>query len=202
MSEETDKFNLRQEDYSLIHNFVKGDIASFDKLVIKYKDKIFNLCFKFLADYEEASDCAQETFVSVYRSLKSFRFEAAFSTWIYKIAVNICRNKLVSADYRRKKKMIRLDVPLNDTGESDCVLEIGDSRLTPEVELEKDEKNQIIQEAIESLSSDQREVVVLRDIEMLSYEDISRVTGLNLGTVKSKLSRARMSLADKLRGRV
>jgi len=202
MSEETDKFNLRQEDYSLIHNFVKGDIASFDKLVIKYKDKIFNLCFKFLADYEEANDCAQETFVSVYRSLKSFRFEAAFSTWIYKIAVNICRNKLVSADYRRKKKMIRLDAPLDDTGESDCVLEIGDSRLTPEVELEKNEKNQVIQEAIESLSSDQREVVVLRDIEMLSYEDISRVTGLNLGTVKSKLSRARMSLADKLRGRV
>jgi len=203
MSEEAVELNQkRTEDYALIQSFVKGDMASFDKLVIKYKDKIFNLCYRFLTDYEEANDCAQEVFVSVYRALKGFRFEASFSTWIFKIAVNICRNKLVSADYRRKKKMVRLDSPTDNTGENDCVLEIGDERLSPEVQSEREEKSQAIEEAIFSLPQDQKEVVILRDIEMLSYEEISRTTGLNLGTVKSKLSRARQSLAEKLRGLV
>lgn len=192
----------RQEDYVLIRSFLKGEIVSFDQLVIKYKDKIFNLCYRFLADFAEADDCAQETFVNVYRSLKGFRFESSFSTWIFRIAVNICRNKLVSADYRRKKKMIRLDSPLGQAGESDCVLEIGDERLSPQVQFEREEKAKLIEDAILSLPQDQREVVVLRDVEMLSYEEISKATGLNLGTVKSKLSRARQILVDKLRGQV
>ncbi len=192
----------RSEDYDEIRSFIKGEIASFDRLVIKYKDKIFNLCYRFLTDYDDADDCAQEVFVNVYRSLKNFRFEASFSTWIFKIAVNTCRNKLVSADYRRKKKMVSLGSPVDSTGENDCVLEIGDERLSPQVQAEKEEKDKAIEEAISSLPQDQKEIVVLREIEMLSYEDISRATGLNLGTVKSKISRARQSLAEKLRGQV
>jgi RNA polymerase sigma-70 factor, ECF subfamily len=174
------------------------DSTAFDKLVVKYQHKVFNLCYRYLGDHEEANDSAQEVFLKVYRSLKAFRFESAFSTWLYRITVNTCKNKLVSAEYKYKKKMVRIDEPV-DPAEGDCKFEIKDESKSPAVELEKQEKEKLIQEAIDSLPEDQKRMVVLRDIESLSYEAIAEISGLNLGTVKSKLSRARAALCDKLR---
>jgi len=101
MNEETikDKKCL-QEDSVIIKAFLAETPGAFDKLVLKYQDMIFNVCYRILGDYEDADDCAQETFIKVYRSLKSFRFESGFSTWIYRIAVNTCKNKLSSMKYR------------------------------------------------------------------------------------------------------
>ncbi|MDD5270806.1 MAG: sigma-70 family RNA polymerase sigma factor, partial [Candidatus Omnitrophica bacterium] len=82
---------------------------NFDELVLEHKDKVFNLCYRFLGNYEEVDDCAQETFVKVYRSLKGFRRESSVSTWIYRIAVNTCKNRVASAQYRRSRNMVRLD---------------------------------------------------------------------------------------------
>ena len=100
------------EDIELVKAFQAEDKSAFDKIVLKYKNKVFNLCYRFVGDYEEANDSAQEAFVKVYCSLKKFRLESAFSTWLYRITVNTCKNKLTSLEYRYKKKAHREDVRL------------------------------------------------------------------------------------------
>jgi RNA polymerase sigma-70 factor (ECF subfamily) len=191
--------NSSREDAAMIRAFRSGDRTAFDKLVLRHKDRLFNLCYWFLGDYQEASDAAQETFIKVFRSLKSFRLESAFSTWLYRIAVNTCRNRLKSSDYRQGKKTVSLDNP-GPSGDSVPPIEIKDESLSPMTMLERKERWMLIKKAIDSLPTEQRTVVGLRDIEGLSYEEIAAITGLNLGTVKSKLSRGRLELREKLKG--
>lgn len=198
MSEDLKNTSSPRDDALLIRAFQAGDKAAFDKLVLKHQHKLINLCYRFLGDYQEANDSAQETFIKVYRSLNRFRFESAFSTWLYRIAVNTCKNRLMSQDFRRSRKTVSIDDPIQ-TDEGEVQIEIKDESLSPEREVDAREKNELIQQAISSLPDDQKQVVILRDIEQLSYEEISQVTGLNIGTVKSKLSRARQALCDKLR---
>lgn len=186
------------EDAKLIKAFKGGDKAAFDKLVLKHKNKLFNLCYRFLGDYQEANDSAQETFIKIYESLKKFRFQSTFSTWLYRIAVNTCKNKLKSSAYRQKKRMVSLDNP-GSPDKSQPAMEIQDETYSPVKELEKKERIRMVQEAINTLPTEQKEVVTLRDIEGLSYEEIVEITGFNLGTVKSRLARARLDLRKKLR---
>jgi RNA polymerase sigma-70 factor (ECF subfamily) len=186
------------QDAALIRAFHKGDKAAFDRLVLKHKDRLFNVCYRFLGDYEEANDSAQETFIKVYRALKKFRFESAFSTWLYRIAVNTCKNKLKSSAYRQKRMTVPLDNPAL-ANRSQLTREIQDESQSPAIELEKKERMRIIQEAIDALPPEQKEVVTLRDIEGFSYEEVAEITGYNLGTVKSRLARARQDLRKKLR---
>ena len=188
-----------KEDAGMVRAFQAGSDAAFDRLVLKHKDPLFNLCYWFLGDYQEANDAAQETFIKVYRSLNRFRFESAFSTWLYRIAVNTCRNRLKSAEYRQRKNMVRLDNPGSSEG-VDPSVEIGDESRSPLIELEKKERWVLIKKAIDSLPGEQKTVVALRDIQGLSYDEIVNITGLNLGTVKSRLARARLELRKKLRG--
>ncbi len=191
--------SLHQEDTALVKAFLAGEKGAFDNLVLRHKDRVFNLCYRFLGEYEEANDCAQETFVKVYMSLKKFRFDANFTTWLYRITVNTCKNKILSKEYRYSKKTVRLGNPGN-SGSDASSIDIKDESLSPRADLEREEKNRLIQEAIDSLPEEQKSVVVLRDIEGVSYEEISNITGQNLGTVKSKLSRAREKLREKLKG--
>jgi len=162
---------------------------NFDELVVEYQDKIYNLCYRFMGNHHDANDCAQDTFVKAFKSLKTFRGDAAISTWLYRIAVNTCKNKLSSLAYRFRKLTV-------------APVEIKDDSQSPEVQFEKDEKGRLIQKAIDSLPNDHKTVVVLRDVEELSYEEIAKVTGYNIGTVKSKLARARGRLREKLEGQV
>ncbi|MFH0839840.1 MAG: sigma-70 family RNA polymerase sigma factor [Candidatus Omnitrophota bacterium] len=194
-----DKPNMQnQEDSALVSAFQRGDKSAFDRLVLKYKDMVFNLCYRFLGNREEADDCAQETFIKVYRSLKNFRLESAFSTWLYRIAVNTCKNKITSLEYRHRKNTIALNAE-RKSEDGFYTLEIKDGSLSPKEILEKKEKDMLLQRAIDSLPEDQKAIVVLRDIEGLSYGEISEIGGYKLGTVKSKLARARQALAKKLR---
>jgi len=188
------------EDAELIKAFQAGKKAAFDELVLSHKDKVFNLCYWFVGDYQDANDLAQDVFFKAFKALKNFRFESAFSTWIYRIAVNTCKNRLKSFQYRLKKKFVHL----NDTAaaKNNPGVEIADESSSPEIELGRKEKSRLIQTAINSLPTEKKAVVVLRDIEGLSYEEISSVTGFNLGTVKSKLARARQDLREKLKGEV
>ncbi len=201
MGEETNKPDTSTcgEDTALLKAFQIGEKDAFDKLVLKHKNRVFSLCYRFLGDYEEANDCAQETFVKVYRSLEKFRFDSTFSTWLYRIAVNTCKNRLKSTQYRHSKKMVRLDNPGNQE-ESGHSIQIRDKSLSPAAELERKEKHVLIQKAIDSLPEEQKTVIVLRDIEGMSYEEIAEIGGYNLGTVKSKLARAREKLREKLIG--
>jgi len=187
-----------REDTVLIRAVQTGDKAAFDELVLKHKDRLFNLVYWFLGDYHEANDCAQETFIKVFKSINKFRFESAFSTWLYRIAINTCKNRLKSTAYRWKKKTVSLETS-NVSKNGNPSSEIVNGSPTPVMALEKKEKIMRIQKAINSLPEEQNQVVVLRDIQGLSYQDISDITGLNLGTVKSRLARGRLELKNKLK---
>ena len=113
------------EGSALVKAFQAGKKAAFDDLVIRHKDRLFNLCYWFLGDYHEANDSAQETFIKAYRSLKRFRCESAFSTWLYRIAVNTCKNRFKSSEYRQKKRTVSLDNPGKLEGGAPC-MEIRD----------------------------------------------------------------------------
>jgi RNA polymerase sigma-70 factor (ECF subfamily) len=187
------------EDSLLIKAFQRGDKRAFDQLVIRHKDRIFNLCYRFIGDYEEANDSAQEAFVKAYGSLKTFRLESAFSTWLYRIAVNTCKNKLGSSSYRAKRKTVSLDNPGNNEVGA-LPMEIQNGTPSPLARMEEKERRRLVQTALDALPAEFKMVVALRDIEGLSYEEIAQVTGLNLGTVKSRIARARTDLRNKLRG--
>lgn len=185
-------------DAALVRAIQAGDMAAFDQLVLKHKDKLFNMVYWFLGDYQEASDCAQDTFIKVFKSLKKFRFESSFSTWLYRIAINTCKNRLKSSMYRWRKKTVSLENP-ESSEQGNPSYEIQNSSPSPANELEKKERSMMIQKAINSLPEEQNRVIVLRDIQGLSYQEIADITGLNLGTVKSRLARARLTLKARLK---
>jgi len=171
-------------------------VSVFDELVLRYQDMVFRICLRFFGDYEEAVDCSQDTFVRVYRSLAMFRFESSFSTWLYRVTVNMCKNMTTSRQYRRRQQTISLD-PANDPDGSP--LEVENGRWSPHELYEKKEQRDTIERAVRRLPKDQRTVVILRDIENLPYEEIAEITGFAPGTVKSKLFRARKRLIEELR---
>jgi RNA polymerase sigma-70 factor, ECF subfamily len=192
--------NLDQkDDFSLIRDFQSGDKSAFDALVLRYKDRIFNLCFRFFGDYHEAEDSAQDVFLKTYNSLKGFRFESSFFTWLYRITINTCKNKMKSMDYRYRKTDVRNNIP-EESVDGNQMEQTLNSHGDPVRELENKERAKILQEAVDALPSDQKSVVILRDMQGLSYEEITDITGFKLGTLKSKLSRARNNLREKLGG--
>lgn len=193
----SDPERAAEEDFGLIEAFLGGDDTAFDRLVLRYQNRVFRTCYRILGDYHEANDSAQDIFVKVWKSLKKFRFRSSFSTWLFRISVNTCRNKLRSAAYRRSRRTARLGPPDNGE-ESGPWREIGDNGKTPRKELDRKETGQMIQNAIDSLPEDQKTVVVLRDIEGFTYDEIAAITGLKGGTVKSKLARARKKLRAKI----
>ena len=187
-----------KSDIELVELFQAGEKQALDILVLRYQDRVFRTCLRMLGNYDEANDSAQEVFIKIFRSLNRFKRESKFSTWLYRIAINTCKNKLVSLNFRRKKKTISIDAPVENKDGAQA-MEIHDETLSPGSEVDRREKAVLIQRAINSLSDEHKEIVILRDIEGLSYEDIAGTTGYNLGTVKSKLARAREQLRTKLK---
>ena len=192
---------MTEEDAALVRAFQAGDRAAFDRLVLKHKDNLFNLVYWYLNDYQQANDCAQEIFLKVFKNLKRFRFESTFSTWLYKIAVNTCKNMLKSAAHRWGKRTVPLESPEGSKGKNP-VFEMPDTGPSPANGLERKERLMLIQEAINSLPEEQSRVVVLRDIQGLSYDEISEITGMKPGTIKSRLARGRLELRNLLEGKV
>lgn len=179
------------EDFQWIRLFKSGKEEGFNRLVLKHKDRIFGLCLRLLAgDREEAEDAAQETFVKAYSGLMDFRMESKFSSWAYRIAVNTCKNRLVSRPYRDSRRHLDLEAAEMDG---------APSAPDPSQVLESKGRRERIEEAIARLPEEQRTLVVLRDVEGRSYEEIAETTGLNPGTVKSRLNRGRRQLQEWLR---
>lgn len=187
------------EDREFIEGFLKGEEACFDKIVLKYKGVVFNFCFRMLGDYEEALDVSQDIFIKVYGSLKNFRHEARFSTYLYRIVVNFCKNRLKAMQRSRKKRAFSLDDPVK-TEEGEIKRDIADGNPGPREILDSKEDKGAVEEAVNSLNGEHREIIILREIEGLSYEDIADILKLDMGTVKSRLNRARVSLKEKLEG--
>jgi RNA polymerase sigma-70 factor (ECF subfamily) len=172
---------------------------TFDALVAAYEKKIFNVIYRILGDYEEAADLTQETFISAYKGFDRFRGDSQVYTWIYQIAINHCRNRLRQRGRMRSIQVESLDQPRAWEGEEDSLQrEIADFSQAPHTVLEEKELRERILAAVESLPPDYREVVVLREIQGLSYNEIADATSLSLDNVKTRLSRARAMLRRKL----
>ncbi len=186
------------EDKELIERFLRGDKASFDGLVSKYQGLVFNLCLKMLGDYYEALDVAQDIFLKVYESLRSFRGEAKFSTYLYRISINFCKNRLKAIIRRRKKIAFSIDDPVN-TQSGSMQRQLASQDPTPREKMEESEKEGLVIKALSSLSPEYKEIIVLKEIEGLKYEEIAEILSIGLGTVKSRLSRARSALKEKLK---
>ncbi len=179
-------------DEDLIERFQRGDLYAFDLIVKRYKDQLLNFIYRFVGSQEEAEDIVQETFLRVYRKRKAYKRIAKFSTWIYTIAGNLARTEL------RRRKRRRL-FSVTDMGFEDRDYEISDDGLSPEREAHGVMQEEIIQKEIEKLSPKFREVIILRDIQELSYEEISKIIKVPIGTVKSRVNRARLRLQSRLK---
>jgi RNA polymerase sigma-70 factor (ECF subfamily) len=186
----------KEADKEDIDAFLQGDREGMNRLVLRHQDRIFNLCYRLLGDYGDAEECAQETFLKLFRSLKSFRFDCSFSSWLYTIALNTCRNKRNCAEHLFWKRLLRFGRTSHE--EEPEEFQIEDPAPSPLEMLTAKEKEDLLQSAVNSLSPDHRTVIVLRHMEELSYEEICEITGYNLGTLKSKLARARLLLQAKL----
>lgn len=188
--------------YSAIENeFIErlkaGEAAAFDELVTHYSANIYALLLRLTEDEEEARDLTQDTFLSALRAIKNFRGDADLKTWLYRIAVNESRNRFRWWKRRNKSSIISLDAdsafsqtPLSET--------ISDSAKNPEDETLQRERERALRKALSELPTNFREVIVLRDIEGLSYEEVAAALDTNVGTVKSRIARGREELRKKL----
>lgn len=193
--------NLKPSDKSdeaLVRMFHAGQKSAFDYLVRRHQDKIFNLCAYYLGDVQEANEISQEIFIKAFRSLDKFQFKAAFSTWLHRIAVNTCKNRLKSLEFRFKKRMRRLNLGPQEQSDP-APLQIADNAGSPLRQLEQKERALEVRRAIDALPDDKKTMIILRDIQELSYDEIAAVTSLKTGTVKSRLARARLMLKDRLK---
>jgi RNA polymerase sigma-70 factor (ECF subfamily) len=186
---------LPEVDEQLIKNALKGDQRAYRDLVARHQSTVFHIVFRIVRDKELADDLVQETFMKAFSSLKSYRAEYRFSTWLYKIAANS------SIDHLRKKRIraLSLDNPV-ETADGQVGFEIPDYTYHPEQEMVRREQAVSIEEAIESLPEKYRRVIVARHREEKSYEAIARELHVPVGTVKARIFRARELLKKKLRG--
>ena len=177
----------------LVQQAKAGDRAAFAGLVSAYEGKIYNLALRYLGSREDAMDASQEVFLRVFRFLPGFQEESGFSTWIYRIGVNVCKDML----HRRLKRAEQpLEVP--DEEDEGRPVDVPDLRYDPERIMEGVELRQALSDAILALPEQQREIIILRDIRGLSYEEIALALALEAGTVKSRLFRARENLRKKI----
>ena len=188
---------IADDDAGFVARCRRGDTEAFTVLVRRHQKKMLNIAFRMIGDYEEACDVVQEAFLSAYRAIGKFRGDALFSTWLYGIVLNQSRSRMRQKAARSRRERESLDDPAES--ENSSFIEGPRSREMSIVEqLEKRELQEKVQECIGLLEGEQREVLVLRDIQGFSYEEIGVMLKLREGTVKSRLFRARGALKDSL----
>ncbi len=170
-------------DYSLMRDVQNGDMVAFNELVDRYKDRLMNVIGRMLLSHDDAEDIVQETFVRVYQHRQSFNFQHCFSTWIYTIGLNLARNEL-----RRRKKFKFYDITEMKANEAEFAVEMKLPDRLP----------QALNAAIKGLPEKYRTAFILRDIQEQPYEEVAKILSIPLGTVKSRVNRARMMLREKL----
>jgi RNA polymerase sigma-70 factor (ECF subfamily) len=181
--------SAQDSDQQLVKRVQQGDKRAFDLLVIKYQHKILAIVGRYVKDNGEVHDVVQETFIKAYRALANFRGDSAFYTWIYRIAINTAKNHLVARGRRPPSRDVDMDEAEFYSG-SDSLRDID----TPENQLMKDELEAVVHAAIRALPEDLRTAVTLREMDGLSYEEIAEVMDCPVGTVRSRIFRARESI--------
>jgi RNA polymerase sigma-70 factor (ECF subfamily) len=191
---------MSELERSLLRRLRDRDERAFRELLELHRDRVFNITFRMLGNRAEAEDVAQEVFITVFKTVDQFREQSKFSTWLYRVAVNHCKNRIKYLARRHERDRDELD----ETSEQANGAIAGPPVRMPQPDraLEGAQMERLLQEAIGTLDDDHRIVVVLRDIEDLSIEEICDITGLPDGTVKSRLHRARLALRKKLQRHV
>ena len=182
-------------DKALLRRLRDRDERAFRELVDAHRDRVFNITYRMLGNRAEAEDVAQEVFIAVFKTIDAFREESKFSTWLYRVTVNHCKNRIKYLARRHERDRDELD----EASPSANNAALGPTKgVRPDRALEGAQMEVLLQEAIASLDEEHRTVVILRDVEELSIEEICDITGLPDGTVKSRLHRARAALRKKL----
>lgn len=179
----------------LLRRSKEGHVASFEELISSHQQKVYNIALRMLTNEQDAFDASQEVFLKVYKNLDKFQENSSFSTWLYRITTNTC------LDFIRKHKDRKNDVSIDaqvefDDGETS--FQLKDKKVDVEEEVLKKERRQVLLEAISQLNPEHRKMIVLRELQGMSYQEIAEITGANIGTVKSKINRARISLKNSL----
>lgn len=186
----------REMEMQIIRRVLDGHTDDFEALVLDNQKKVYNLALKMVGNREDAWDISQETFIKAFKALKSFRGDSSFGVWIYRLASNMCIDFLRR---ERKRKTSPLVYISDDNEEKE--LEIADTRMEPETLFEQAELRQAINEGLKELPDDHRQVLILREINGLSYAEIAEALMLEIGTVKSRIFRARSNLVKYLKSK-
>lgn len=181
-------------DAQIVQACKNGDRDAFNELMEKYQDMVFGMAYSLLSDYEDAKDASQEIFIKVYKSISSFKGQSAFTTWLYVICRNVC-NDILRKRQKGGATIISLDA---DTDDESPVREVKSDAPTPEEQAEMNETQRLVRDAINSLKPEYREILIYADIHQLSNDEVAKILKCPLGTVKSRLNRARNALRKKL----
>lgn len=182
---------ISKEEAVLIEKARMGSESDFEALILSCQGKAYSMAYRYFNNPEDAMDALQESFLKIYRSLGTFKGESSFQTWVYRIVANTCCDML-----RKKKARITTESLVKMDGEDEYTLEIMDESMGPEERAIHQELTGYILHYLEKLPLEQKEIIVLRDIQGFSYEDIAEILHINPGTVKSRISRARMKLRE------
>jgi RNA polymerase sigma-70 factor (ECF subfamily) len=186
---------LDAEELELVERLKRRDEAAFNAFVLRYQDRVFRVLLRMIGDRAEAEDLAQEVFISIFKAIESFRGDSQLSTWVYRVAANHCRNRLKYL--ARRRRQLTDDFDEESVADAQSVT-TPDRQGTPDRLLEARQTEALLEQGLSRLDDEQRELVVLREVEHLSYEEIMAITGLPEGTVKSRLHRARSALREHL----
>lgn len=186
-------------DAELVERFRDGNRAAFDEIVRRYRDRVYTLCRRWLDEEEAAEEVTQDVFLALFRSLAGFRGDARLSTWIFKVTLNHCRNR---RQYRRRRGYGRHEALGPRPEEDGPEREIADEQATSDAGRNRSEAGSLVMDALATLEEDHRQILLLRDVEDLSYDEIGEILDLPGGTVRSRIHRARSELAAVLARRV
>ena len=181
----------REQEAMIVRKVLQGDVNAFEKLVTEYEKSVYAIALRMTNNAEDAADMTQETFIKAYNSLQAFRGDSKFSVWLFRIATNVCLDFLRS---RNRKQTVSLSVE-DDEGE-EAQLDIADESQSPELLLERGLTRDAVRRGLEALPPDYRQILLLREIQGLSYEEIAEALRLEVGTVKSRIFRARKKLCN------
>ena len=179
----------REQEAAIVRKVLGGDANAFETLVLEYEKNVYNIALRMTGNSEDAADMTQEAFIKAYNSLQSFRGDSKFSVWLYRIVSNVCLDFL-----RSKNRRPTVSLSVEDDDGEDAQLDVADESQSPELLLDRKLTRDSVRRGLDSLPPDYRQILLLREIQGLSYDEIAQALSLEVGTVKSRIFRARKRL--------